>query len=231
MGFLNWKKLTGIAIVFLPYMLNAQISVFSFSFSSGPSFPVGNFKKTNFENGSFALTGVSFAFESEYSAFEKLGFGLRVNVNFHPVDVPALIREELNRDPFLLDLNIRSEPYQSLQLFAGAIYHADMLDGLTWNAGIYLGVCQAKSPYKLYEAEYFLLGEQTYRITSSGDIKPSALVSGGLDYLIKPYFSLHAGTEFSYTPVEFGFVTAQSRRVEDHDFMFLNVLAGFRVYL
>lgn len=226
------KNLVLILIAFcLPLISFSQDYKFNFSVQSGASFPLGNFAEDTFDGGSFAETGASFSLKAEHNTFEHWSFGIRASVSFHSVNAVELIRAEYERDPFLLDLNIRAEPYRSIQLLAGASFHQEIFNHLIWNSGAMAGIMEARSSFKIYETEYFMIGPHNYRITHARAYVPSFLVYSGLEYKIKSYFSLLLNAEVNYSEVEFGFSTAQGRRIDHHDFFFWNLMAGFKVYL
>ncbi len=226
------KRLFSITLILLSVVFGKAQNMASFiGLHGGLSIPVGEYKAKNLENGSFTLPGFNIGIEGSWYFKKYLGIGGQFGFNLHPVDVLALGYEKVNADPFLLDLTIRSEPYQIITGAAGLFGKWDLLKILSLSGKLLGGVMWAKTPYQLYKSEYFLTGPDYYEITSAKDRNFAVIVGAGLTVNVSSCIAFRAGGEFVYSRMIFGFNTASGNRYENRTISFINTTLGLIIFL
>lgn len=194
---------------------------------AGPSFPVGKYKAKNLTEGSFAEAGFSASVEGAWFFKPWLGFGGQCGMHFHPVDVRALGYEKVKEDPFMNDVYIRSDPYRNYTFYAGLYFQKPVIQRLSATAKALGGLLYSQTPYQLYKADYFMIGEKWFEITSAGDLEASFLVGAGLKYELKDCIGFVLNAEFTFNEADFEFVnTAGQIRTDKKVIAFINLQAG-----
>jgi hypothetical protein len=199
---------------------------------AGPSIPLGKYHEKELPDGSFTTTGFSTTLEGAWFFLPWLGVGGQAGVSGHPVDVRTLGYEKVQSDPFLDDVYIRSDPYMNYTLYAGAYFEVPLVKRLSFTGKALGGMLLSKTPYQLYKAEYYLIGERWFEITSSGDYEASFLAGAGLKYLLKNCIGFTLNGEFTYNQADFDFETSDGTiRTDVKVISYLNVNVGFIIVL
>lgn len=194
---------------------------------SGPSFPVGKYQSKTLPDGSFTQTGISASIEGVWFFKSWLGVGGSAGAHFHPVDVRALGYEKVQADPFMNDVFIRSDPYSSYSFYIGMYFEQALIQRLSATAKASGGVIFARTPYQLYKADYYLVGEKWFEITSSGDYEASFLAGAGLKYELKNCIGFTLNSEFTWNQADFDFISAGGQiRTDQKIIAFINLTAG-----
>lgn len=197
--------------------------------SAGASIPYGNFRATNLEYGSFALTGLSVNAEGAWFFLPKLGVGASVGYNLNPVDVSALGWAKVLRDPFLSDLTIRSDPYLTVTAMIGAYTKLPVYKKFSFSGKLLGGLLYGRTPYQLYKPEYFFSGPEYYEITSATSWKFSWQAGAGIVYDLSPCVGLILEGVIMYDKLSFNFQTAKRTRTETHTISLINTVLGIRI--
>ena len=206
---------------------NAQDKPSFIAIKAGSSFPVGGFHAKSLSDGGYATTGVNFSVEGAWFFKPKFGVGANIGLDSHPVDVVALANDKVSSDPFLQDLSIRSSPYNTITAMAGLYTDIDIWRNLSFTANLLGGVVYGMTPYQLYKPVYYLVTVNWYEITSAGDYKPSFLAGAGFRYDLPSCIGFVLDSEFTYTKMNFDFVTTDGKiRTEHKVFSFINLTAG-----
>ncbi len=207
-----------------------QINSF-FSLRSGVSIPIGNFSSHNLNKGSFAQSGLNESIEGTWFFSHHLGVGGQVGFQLHPVNASALATTKVNADPFLTDLTIRSEPFQSIQALLGLYAGWPVGKNFTVTAKLLFGVLWAKTAYQLYKPTYYMTGPKYYEITSSKNyqlvFEPGMDIQHNLSHAI----ALKITTEMITKEMQFRFKTSQGIRTDSKQVGFVNVLLAMVVRL
>lgn len=226
------KSFIAILIIPMTLVLSAQQKPSFIAFQTGPSFPVGKFQSKKLPEGSFTQTGFSASLEGAWFFKSWLGAGGSAGVHFHPVDVRTLGYEKVVDDLFMNDVFIRSDPYRSYTLFAGLFFQFSLVQRLSLTCKALGGMMYTQSPYQLYKAEYEMLGEKWFEITSAGDFEGSFLAGAGLKYALKNCIGFSLNSEFTYNMMEFDFETSDgSIRTDKRVVSFVNLVAGIFIKL
>jgi hypothetical protein len=221
------KSFSTMLIILAVLVVSAQDKPSFIGLQAGPSFPVGKFQSKKLPEGSFTLTGFSASLEGAWFFKPWLGAGGSAGMHLHPVDVGALGYEKVISDPFLNDMNIRSDPYRSYTLYAGLFFQFPLVQRLSLTAKALGGVMYTRSPYQLYKATYELIGDHWYEITSAGDFAGSFLAGAGLKYELKNCIGFSLNSEFTYNAMGFDFQTTDgSIRTDKKVVSFVNLVAG-----
>ena len=221
------KSFSTLLIILAVLVVSAQDKPSFIGLQAGPSFPVGKFHSKKLPEGSFTLTGISASLEGAWFFKPWLGAGGSAGMHLHPVDVGPLGYEKVISDPFLNDVNIRSEPYRSYALYAGLFFQFPLVQRLSFTAKALGGVMYTQSPYQLYKATYELIGDHWYEITSAGDFEGSFLAGAGLKYEMKNCIGFSLNSEFTYNTLGFNFQTLDGNtRTDKKVVSFVNLVAG-----
>lgn len=220
------KTVISILLGLLLTITSAQEKPSFISLNTGVSMPVGGFHSTELPDGGFAQAGMNVSLEGAWFLTPWLGAGAQAMACYNPVDVGALGSEKLNNDPFLEDLVIRSDPYRTLCAYAGAYFNVALKRKFSFTAKALGGMIYASTPYQLYKAQYFMLGEKWYEITSAGDYDASFMAGAGLRYDLNEAVAFALNGEFTYNQADFTFSTATGSRTDLKVISFLNVGVG-----
>ncbi|MCK9399968.1 MAG: hypothetical protein M0Q51_08260 [Bacteroidales bacterium] len=214
-------------LISITLALSAQQKPSFIGLQAGPSFPVGKFQEKKLPDGSFTLIGFSTSLEGAWFFTSWMGVGGSAGMHFHPVDVRTLGYEKVVADPFMNDVYIRSDPYRSYTVYAGLFFQFPLVQRLSLTAKALRGIMFTQSPYQLYKADYEMIGEKWFEITSAGDFEGSFLAGAGLKYELKNCIGFSLNTEFTYNEMNFDFELSDgSVRTDKKVVAFVNVLLG-----
>jgi hypothetical protein len=220
------KYILTIALALVIISLEAQEKPSFISLNAGASIPVGKFHSMELPDGAFAITGGNASLEGAWFFKPWIGIGANAGISFHPVDVGALGFEKINEDPFMEDVYIRSNPYRTISGYAGLYFHFPLAGKLSAAAKLLGGMIYAKTPYQLYKAEYYLIGEKWFEITSAGDYEGSFLAGAGFRYDINESLGFSLNSEFTYNQADFDFTTSTGSRTDIKVISFVNLNLG-----
>ena len=198
---------------------------------SGISFPVGDYSATDLERGSFTRPGFNVTAEGAWYFSKYLGAGLSAGFHLHPVDVASLGRAQVNREPFLTDVVIRSEPYRVITIMPAIFGGYRITQNIALNGKIGAGLLYAQTPYQLYKPDYYLLPDDWEEITSASDQKLSWQAGIGITWKISSCLGLTLQSDVMYDTLEFTFNTASGPRTDKRQIALINLLAGVNLYL
>lgn len=198
--------------------------------NAGFSIPFGNFRSTDLEDGSFALTGMNVNAEGAWFFNPKLGVGASAGFNLNPVYVSVLGWEKVQNDPFLQDLTIRSDPYLTVTAMAGLYTKLPVWRKFFFRGKVLGGLLYGQTPYQLYKPEYFIQGPDYFEITSAQDWKFSWQAGAGIQYDISPYVAVILEAVIMYDQLSFDFNTANGIRTDVHTISLVNTTLGFQIY-
>ena len=212
-----WMGLTG----------SGQGSYFAITEQAGISLPLGDYRLKSLSGGSFTLPGMTTTLEGAWYFLPPLGVGIYAGFHSHPVDVRSLGYEKVVDDPFLDDVTIRSDPYRVFNLLGGAFIDWKIYRGLSVTGKLMGGATYAKTPYQLYKAKYYLVGNKWFDITSAGDYEATFLIGTGLKYYWNDFLGVSLQSDFTYNAMEFDFMQSDGNlRTEYRKILFINIAAG-----
>lgn len=212
----------GVIIILLSNSLNAQDNSYYIGLKGGLSIPIGQYSAKNLQNGCFTQTGFNAGVEGAWYFKHNLGVGGQFGFNLHPVDVGVLGYEKVIIDPFLLNLFIRSDPYQIITGTIGLFYRRNFFKQWSFHSKLLGGMMWAKTPYQLYKPEYFMLGPGYFEVTSSKDNNLMGIFGAGIQVDISPCIAVRAEGEFQYSQMIFGFKTSSGTRYDYRTISFIN---------
>jgi len=192
------------------------------SLKGGASFPIGQYASADLDKGCFTKSGFNAGIEGAWYFKPYLGIGGQFGYNLHTVDVGLLGYEKVKADEFLLDVTIRSDPYQVLTGGIGLFSKWNFWKYLSLHGKILGGIMWAKTPYQLYKPTYFQAGPDYYEITSSKDWNFMAEGGLGLQVDLTSCIALRIEGEILYSKMVFGFSTAQETRYDHRVISFVN---------
>lgn len=202
--------------------LRAQDNPSFIGLKGGASFPLRPYSGKNLETGCFTLPGFTTGIEGAWFFKPFLGLGGQFSYNLHPVDVGSLGYEKVQADPFLLDLTIRSDPYQVINAAVGLFTEHKVYKWFSVNGKLLGGVMWAKTPYQLYKPQYYMVGPEYYEITSSKDYNFSGTIGAGMQADVSGCLAIRLDGDLYYSKLVFGFNTANGIRYEYRTFSFIN---------
>lgn len=214
----------------LPVLLFSQENSSFISLQSGVSAPVGKFRATEYPSGAFATAGLSVSAEGAWFFKPWLGIGGSAGFQLHPVDVVWLGYEKADYDPFIENATVTSDPYFSCGLYSGLFFRVPLVQRLSLTAKALGGFMYARTPYQVYRAEYFMVGELWFAVTSSSDFDGSFLAGAGLRYDLKSCMGFLLNTEFTYNRCEFDFATTDGYTRTDYlTISYINLTLGILI--
>lgn len=218
-------------LILIVFFLNAQEKPSFLAIRSGTSFPVGKYHSKNLDNGCFTMTGLTVSAEGAWFFKPGFGIGAATGINFHPVDVGMLGWEEIQDNPFLEDVYIRSEAYTMVTAMAGFYTQFPVIKKFSATGKILGGLLWGKTPYQLYKSQYYLTGLLYEEITSAQDLKFSWQAGIGFRYDISPCLGLVFDSEFMYDNLGFIFNTSSGPYTKKRTISFINTTLGIRFVL
>ncbi len=202
-----------------------------FSVGSGVSIPVGTYGGTTYDESCFTTTGINLNLEGAWYFLPYLGIGAQVGYNLHPVDVRALGYARVQNDPFLLDVSTRSEAYQMITVGIGPYASLNIWKDLSLHGKVLAGMIFGKTPYQIFEPEYYLTGPRYEVKTSAQDYSFIVIPGIGFQYKVSPCIGLKLDSEFYYREMIYGFSTGSGTRNDYRPTSFINVTLGMVVIL
>ena len=196
------------------------------SVRAGYSYPIGRFSSNDLDNGSFANIGINAGVEGGWYFTPHIGIGGKAAINLHPLDLQELAKAKIAADPFLSDLRIRSEEFQSIVNATGFYLKWPVLKKFQVNAKILSGIMYAKTPYQIYKPQYFIAGPEYYEITSSTDYSYLFNGGAGLEYSLLSYMSLKIEGEYHYSKLTFRYNTASGVIDDIKQVSYINLVFG-----
>lgn len=201
---------------------------FGFSFKGGLSVPVGEYSYNNLEDGAFTTAGLSLGADAFWTFYKNLGVVADFSYSLHSVDASALATETLyaSEDPLLNDLYARSDPYKAISLMMGLQYEYQIFPKFSIAPKAMLGIMFASTPFQLFETEYFLLGEDYYKKTSSRDESLAYKVGLNFQYDLTTCLALKLMTDYTYSRMSFGFTNSEGHYLREQNIGFLDFQLG-----
>ncbi len=227
-------KLIKIFIAFLLLLavlsLKSQDGGISFGLSSGTSIPFGKYSSTEYGEGSFTQPGLAISGDFSWFFSSKFGIFLRGSYLLHPIDVSALGLARVNKDPFLSNVIIRSEPYKILTIMPGVGTKLKLSEKWNFNAGVMAGYLWGQTPYQLHKPDYYLLPDDWEEITSARDSKFSWKIAAGIEYELLSCVGFFADAELLNDTLKFDFITSTGTRTDEKHIAVVNLKLGFRIH-
>ncbi|NCA84786.1 MAG: hypothetical protein EOM83_04340 [Clostridia bacterium] len=196
---------------------------------SGVSLPLGAYKNSPDEMGGFARAGFSVIAETAWFFSKHLGAGISASYNLHTVDVAALGRFRMNKDPFLSNIIIRSDPYLIITAMPGIYFRYPISTKFTATANLHVGLLYGRTPYQLFKPDYYLLPDTWQEKTSAQDYKFSWMAGVAVQYQATPCIGLVVAADVCADQLQFNFVTGSGERTDKLKMAFVNLSAGFRL--
>lgn len=227
------KKLILFLILLVQFsnILFSQANPSFFSIRFGSSLPTGKFAGYDLKESSFTMPGITFSADGGWFFLPYLGVGAQVGYNLHPINVGLLGYEKMKADPFIQDLTIRSDPFQTITVTAGIYGKWNFWKSFSLNGNISGGWIWAKTPYQLYKPTYFMVESKWYEITSSKDNGFIAVPGVGFAYDFKSCIGLKVNAEYYYKKMSFGFTNNLGTYYLNKTISFVNLTLGVVVFL
>lgn len=230
------KKILFVITLFISTSLFAQDfqsnSKYYFNLKSGVSIPLGDFSKGILDTGGFANPGFYAGFEGVWMVYDRLGFTVSADIAMNPVRVSELGYERMQKDLFLVDLWIRSDPYKMISTFGGLTYSSELFNRININTSVSLGFMYGETPYQILYSKYFMVGSDYFIITSAGSYGFAYKFDANIEYELKPDWSIFISTAFQHSKLKFKFnKLGGDVRFENKKIDLLNLSFGIRLKL
>ncbi len=193
---------------------------------SNLSMPLGKYGSNNIDGGSFTQLGLSFGVDAKWFFSEKIGAGIDFNQSFHPVNASQLATAMVADDPFLSDVNVRSDSYSISTILFGAYASFTVSRRININPKLLTGIMFGKTPFQLLEPTYFLVGPDYYKITSSKDAGLAFKGGLSLKYSFNDFVAIDFNTDLTYSRLKFGFNDYSGVYYTEKNIIFLNLGIG-----
>jgi hypothetical protein len=218
-------------LIFISASVIAQEKNSFFSIGSGVSIPLGTYGGIDYDESCFTTIGINLNLEGAWYFLPYLGIGAQVGYNQHPVDVRALGYARLQIDPFLMDVSTRSEAYQMITAGIGPYVSWNLWKELSFHGKILAGMIFAKTPYQIFEPEYFQTGPSYEVKTSAKDYGFIVIPGIGFQYNVSPCIGIKIDSELYYRKMIYGFNTGNTVRYDYRTTSFINMTLGLVIIL
>lgn len=202
--------------------INAQPCKLQLSINSGLAMPLADFSNTNLQKGSFTLPGFTGAIALKTMLIKNFTGMVEGGFQLNPVDVARLGYEKMQADPFIEDLYIRSEPFKTIHLLAGVGYSRQVAEKFSIDGQLLAGAILSSTPYQLYKATYYLLGEDYFEITRSRDISFAYGANIQVIYEITPCYHLGLNNQILNSRGSYDFRTGAGIRTDKRNISLWN---------
>lgn len=220
------------AILLLHQYATCQQEAESFvAIQSGVSIPFGGYRSAVLFEGSFTQPGFTVSTDGAWFFSRHFGAGISASLNLHPVDVVALGRAQVNYDPFLSDVTIRSEAFRIITVMPGIYAGFRPFEKWSFTGKINAGFLQGKTPYQLYKPDYYLIADNWNEVTSATDSKFSWMAGIRIAYAVSPCIGISLNSDVLYDKLKFNFRTALNTRTDERVIAMVNLLLGIDIKL
>ena len=223
------RYLLGFLFFGIAFVTQAQDKSSFIGMRSGISIPFGKYAEKKLDDGCFVLAGFNVTVEGAWFYKSKFGVGASVGLNLHPVDVASLAKARVDKDPFLNNVVVRSEPYLIITAMVGPYFQLPVSSRFSLSAKLLGGLLFGKTPHQLYKPDYYLLPNNWAEITSAIDWKFSWQTGIGAKYNLSSCVDLVIDTDLYYDQLSFNFSTSQGVRTDKRTIYFINATVGFRI--
>ncbi len=221
-----------ITIIMLFYCLvKAQSNNSYVSLRGGISIPVGDYGSTNLRDGCFTLPGFTTGIEGAWYLKQHFGIGAQFGFTLNPVNVSSLGYEKVKNDEFLLDLTIRSDPYQIITAAVGGLLRWDFGKRISLHGKLLGGIMWTRTPYQLYKPKYYLVEPKYFEITSARDKNLMGVTGVGIQFSISPCISFSIDEEYQFSTMVFGYNSATGIRYDHRNIATVSTLFGLVIIL
>ncbi|PKP53500.1 MAG: hypothetical protein CVT92_04185 [Bacteroidetes bacterium HGW-Bacteroidetes-1] len=217
------RKIFLFIFIILTLAAGAQSSSVQIHLRSGVSIPLLEFTSNDLKDGCFTQTGISTSLAISSQIYKQWGIVLQSGFQLHPVSVGILGYEKVKNDPFLLDITIRSEPYQIIHFAGGPSYTFFPVPKLRLSFIALAGMFLSKTPYQLHKPTYFLTGPPYYEITSSRDRSFAYGTGFNLGYNITSCYEIGVEGDLLRSKAGFSFISANGLRTDFKQITMLNL--------
>lgn len=123
------------------------------------------------------------------------------------------------------------EPYMMLSLTVGLYSSIDIIKRISLQPKLLGGVMFGKTPFQLFEPQYFMIGPEYFKITSSR--AEGFVVKAGISvrYSLNSCISIGVNSDYSYSPLKFGFYTSQGLEYREKNISFFDFSLGLVIKL
>lgn len=213
------------------FIYNTAYSQSFFSLKGGYSMPLGKYASNSLEDGSFAMSGLSFGVDGAWFFYKNIGVGADVSYTLHSVDAVGIATQLVYSDPFLSDMRVRSEPNTMLSTLGGIYYSLTLTERLSIEPKFLAGMMWTKTPFQLYEPEYFMVGPGYYKITSSKDHSFAYKTGLSIKYQLSNCVLVGVHADFTHSSMSFGFYNSQGLYYKNRNYSFLDLGLGLVIKL
>ncbi len=174
--------------------------------NSGITIPMGQFAKTDFTTGGYALTGFHVTAEGGWYFTPKLAVTGSFSQQFYRYYKNAYLIDLVNSDNFISHVEMKTDMYQVRCYLLGALYRYPLTEKLSLSGKLSGGILWAQTPDQFIGADYYLVGSLYYRKTPSTSLRPAGLAGIDLNYSLFDHVVIRLSGTFSYSKADFTFV-------------------------
>jgi len=184
----------------------AQNNRFFAGVSSGITFPMGQFAKTDFYTGGYALTGFHVSVEGGWFVRPNIALTAGFSQQYYRYYKNAYLIDLVNSDNFISHVEMKTDMYQVRCYLLGALYRYPLTDRLSLSGKLSGGLLWAQTPDQFIGADYYLVGSLYYRKTPATSLKPASLAGLDVNYSLFDHVVIRLSGTFSYSKADFTFV-------------------------
>ncbi len=222
-------KYHSIWLVFFSLFLTPVFAQSFISIGGSASIPVGSYASSDLNNGCFTSPGVSFGVDGVRVFYKNFGVGADVAYGAHPVKASELATALVNNDSFLSDMYVRSDPYTSITAVAGPYYVWQFSRRMVLDFKALGGIMYSKTPFLLFEPEYFMVGPDYYKTTSSTDKSFAFKAGARFQYQLTNTIILGLSDDYVFSKMSYGFYNSRGLYYKNKNISFID--CGLNVVL
>jgi hypothetical protein len=200
------KPVILLLIIFAAITGKAQENRFYIGVYSGITIPMGQFAKTDFYTGGYALTGFHVSAEGGWYLMPNLAVTGSFSEQFYRYYKNAYLTDLVNSDNFISHVEMKTDMYQVRCYMIGALYRYPVTEKLSLDGKLSGGMLWAQTPDQFIGADYYLVGSLYYRKTPSTSLKPAGLAGIDVNYKLFDHVVIRVSGTFSYSKADFTFV-------------------------
>ena len=179
---------------------------------SGLTVPMGQFAKTDFTDGGYALSGFHVSAEAGWYFTPKLAVTGSFSQQFYRYYKNAYLIDLVNNDNFISHVEMKTDMYQVRCYMLGGLYRFPLTDKLSLAGKLSGGMLWAQTPDQFIGADYYLVGSLYYRKTPSTSLMPAGLAGVDVNYTLFDHVVISLSGTFSYSKAEFTFVKSDGSK-------------------
>jgi hypothetical protein len=186
--------------------LRAQDNRFFVGLESGLTIPMGQFARTDYSDGGYALTGFNVSANGGWQIRPNLAITATFSQQFYRFYKNAYLVDFVNNDAFVSHIEMKTDMYEVRTYMAGIAYCHHFSKKLSVSGKVMGGLLWTQTPDQFFGADYYIIGSLYFRRTPAQSTSPAGLAGIDLAYKLFDHVEFRGTADFSYSKASFTFV-------------------------